>query len=146
MLVPVPRSAPLADGALWPSRVICDVLAANGFGSEVAPLLVRTRAVRKSSFSPAAERPLWLEHFESIKVDAATLFQPERIAIVDDVLTMGRTSYACAERLRETFPEAQIRIFAMIRTQGFLPDIERFINPSVGIIIGYDSGKTHRDP
>lgn len=145
-LVPVPRSAPLADGALWPSRVICDVLAANGFGRDVAPFLMRTRAVRKSSTSPAAERPLWPEHFESIEVDAATLFRPEHITVVDDVLTMGRTSYACAQRLREVFPEAEIRIFAMIRTQGFIPDIGSFIDPSIGIINGFASGKTHRDP
>lgn len=122
------------------------MLAASGFGRDVAPFLVRTHAVRKSSSSPAAERPLWPEHFESIEVDAATLFQPERITVVDDVLTMGRTSYACAERLRETFPEAEIRIFAMIRTQGLIPDIERFIDPSIGIISGFASGRTHRNP
>lgn len=145
-LVPVPKSAPLVEGALWPSRVICDVLRSNGFGMDVAPFLVRARAVRRSSTSPAAERPLWIEHFESIEVDPAPLFQPKCITLVDDVLTMGRTSYACAERLREVFPDTEIRIFAMIRTQGLIPDIERFVDPSVGTITGYDSGRTHRAP
>lgn len=144
-LVPVPRSAPLPEGALWPSRAICEVLVANGFGRDVGAFLRRTRAVRKSSTTPAADRPLWPEHFDSIEVDR-TLLQPERITIVDDVLTMGRTSYACAERLREAFPEVEIRIFAMIRTQGLIPDIDRTVDPATGIIRGFDSGKTLRDP
>lgn len=144
-LVPVPRSSPLPEGALWPSRAICEVLALHGFGREVELLLARTHAVRKSSASPAAERPLWHEHFESISV-SATLLRPARITLIDDVLTMGRTSYACAERLKEAFPETEIRTFAMIRTQGFLPEIERILDPSTGIVSGYASGKTHRDP
>lgn len=144
-LVPVPRSAPLPEGALWPSKAICEVLVANGFGGEIGLLLTRTRAVRKSSASPAAERPLWPEHFDSIAVDQ-TLLQPEAITIVDDVLTMGRTSYACAERLRSAFPDVEIRIFAMIRTQGLTPEIDKTVDPSIGIVRGFDSGRTHRDP
>jgi len=65
---------------------------------------------------------------------------------VDDVLTMGRTSFACAELLRDVCPDAEIRIFAMIRTQGLQEDIERIVDPATGIIIGYPSGKTHRGP
>ncbi|WBU58812.1 hypothetical protein [Paracoccus sediminicola] len=144
-LVPVPRSAPLPEGALWPAKVICDVLHGQGFGQEVQPYLRRTRAVPRSSNSLAAERPLVPVHMESIEAERP-FFVPDKITIVDDVLTMGRTSFACAELLREVCPNTEIRIFAMIRTQGLQNDIEKIVDPATGIIVGYPSGKTHRDP
>lgn len=144
-LVPVPRSAPLADGALWPGMVIADRLQANGFGGEVLPLIERITAVRKSSTSPASERPLIHEHIESLQVNME-LANPAQITLVDDVLTMGRTMCACAKVLSEQFPDAEIRAFAMIRTLGFVDDIEKIVDPSIGTIIGHTSGKSHRDP
>lgn len=144
-LVPVPRSAPLPDGALWPARVICDVLHEYGFGQDVQTYLKRTKAVSRSSNSPAAERPLVPVHMETIEAERP-FFVPDKITIVDDVLTMGRTSFACAELLRAVCPGADIRIFAMIRTQGLQEDIDTIVDPATGIIIGYPSGKTHRDP
>ena len=144
-LVPVPRSAPLADGALWPAKVICDVLHAHGFGGEVQSYLRRIRAIPKSSSSPAAERPLVPDHLGSITAERP-FFPPEKITIVDDVLTMGRTSFACAELMRAVCPDAEIRIFAMIRTQGLQDDITAIVDPSTGTVTGFDSGKTHRDP
>ena len=144
-LVPVPRSAPLAVGALWPAKVLADTLVANGYGHEVLPLIERVAAVRKSSSSPASERPLIHEHVESMSVDA-DLIQPDQITIVDDVLTMGRTMFACASLLRDAFPNAEIRAFAMIRTQGMVDNIDRIFDPSVGTITGYPSGKSYRDP
>jgi hypothetical protein len=60
---------------------------------------------------------------------------------------MGRTAFACAQRLHEAFPSAEIRVFAMIRTQGFINDIEKIVDPAAGTIIYYPaSGKTFRDP
>lgn len=144
-LVPAPRSAPLPDGALWPAKVICDVLHEHGFGQDVHAYLTRTKAVPRSSNSPAAERPLVPVHLASIEAERP-FFVPDKITIVDDVLTMGRTSFACAELLRAVCPNAEIRIFAMIRTQGLQDDIEKIVDPDTGIIVGYPSGKTHRDP
>jgi len=144
-LVPAPRSAPLPEGALWPSRVICDVLHRHSFGADVRPLLTRTTAIPRSSHSPAAERPLVHDHMASIAVDR-TMFAPDAITLVDDVLTMGRTTFACAERLHKAYPSAAIRIFALIRTQGIQEEIKAIVDPSIGTIIGYPSGKTHRDP
>ena len=132
VLVPVPRSAPLREGALWPSRVICDVLVEHGFGREVLPMLERIRALPKSSHSPAAERPLIHDHIDSMDVDKP-LFCPDTITIVDDVLTMGRTSFSCAEMIRGVCPNADIRVFALIRTQGFVEDIDKIVDPSVGL-------------
>ena len=144
-LVPVPRSAPLSEGALWPAKVIAEVLAEGGYGREVLPLLERVIAVQKSSSSPAKERPLTHEHVESLRV-RQDLLEPTSITLVDDVLTMGRTTYACATLLQQSLPRAEIRIFAMIRTQGMIEDIDVIFDPSVGTIVGYPSGKTFRDP
>ncbi|GAB4228034.1 MAG: hypothetical protein Kow0032_07870 [Methyloligellaceae bacterium] len=144
--VPVPRSAPLAEGALWPSRVIADILAGAGLGGSVLPCVERLTAVRKSSSSPAKERPSVAEHYESLGVEDQ-LIKPAEITLVDDVLTQGRTMIACALRLQEAFPDAVIRGFAMIRTQGFVDNLERIVDPSIGVIRYYEnSGKTFRDP
>ena len=144
-LVPVPRSAPLPHNALWPAKVIADVLESNGFGREVRALIERTVAVRKSSTSPANERPLITEHMASMQV-RADMLPPDAITLVDDVLTKGSTTVACANLLQECFPNATIRVFAMIRTQGLVNEIERIADPSTGTIIGYDSGRPYRDP
>jgi len=144
-LVPVPRSAPLTAGALWPSKVIADTLLEGYLGREVLPCIRRVSAVRKSSTSPANERPLWTEHYASLVVDKP-LFDPVTITLIDDVLTMGRTAYACAQRLKDTFPNAEVKFFALIRTQGLIPDIEKIVEPSIGTITGYSSGKTLRNP
>ena len=144
-LVPVPRSAPLTENAVWPSKVIADVLLANGYGGEVRALIERVTAVRKSSTAPAAERPSIPEHMASMQVNADML-APDQITLVDDVLTKGSTTVACANLLQERFPDATIRIFAMMRTQGFVDDIEKIVDPSVGTIIGHASGKPFRDP
>lgn len=144
-LVPVPRNAPLPEGALWPSRVIADLLVEGGFGGEVLPCIERITAVQRSASAKPEDRPLWTTHYESLQVEGG-LLAPAQITLVDDVLTLGRTTYACAQRIREAFPQAELRIFAMMRTQGFLPDIEALVDPSTGTITGYPSGKTHRDP
>lgn len=144
-LVPVPRSAPLVDGALWPTLVIATALAKVGYGKEVLPLVERVTAVARSSTSRPENRPLVHEHRQSMRV-LSELISPKEITIVDDVLTQGRTSVACAGLLSEEFPSATIRIFAMMRTQGLQENITRLFDPEVGIITEYPSGKTFREP
>jgi predicted amidophosphoribosyltransferase len=144
-LVPVPRSSPLVEGALWPPLVIATELAGAGYGKEVRPLLERVEAVAKSSISLPENRPLVGTHKESIRVKR-DLVIPEKITLIDDVLTQGRTTLACAELLREAFPQTEVKIFAVLRTQGLQPDIEKLFDPAVGRITGFQSGKTYRDP
>lgn len=74
------------------------------------------------------------------------MFQPGSITLVDDVLTKGSTTVACANLLQAHFPAATIRIFAMLRTQGLIDEIEKIVDPSVGTIVGHDSGEPYREP
>lgn len=146
-LVPVPRSAPMRDSdAVWPSRIICAALFDAGYGGAVEALIERVSAVPKSAFASAGERPTVQVHKASLRAQSG-LLPPEQITLVDDVLTMGRTTAACAELLQEAYPSASIRIFAVMRTLGFVDEIEAVFDPCVGTIISYhSSGKTHREP
>lgn len=147
-LVPIPRSAPLPDNALWPARVICERFRLGGFARDILPCVARTKAIRKSSSSAgAANRPSVQEQYDSLRVSRDGLFVPERITLVDDVLTLGRTAFACAMRLHEAFPHAEIKLFAVIRTKGFDPELAKFVDPEIGqISYNSNSGKTSRVP
>lgn len=145
ILVPVPRSAPIKEDALWPSRVVADILCAAGYGAGVEALVTRISPVRKSAFSAVGERPLVHTHKESFRV-RSDLLPPGQITLVDDVLTKGATTAACAELLQEEYPNATIRIFAVMRTRGFVDDIETVFDPCVGRIVSHASGNPYREP
>ena len=144
--VPVPKSHPLRDGALWPSLVIAEGLRQLGFGETVSSLIKRTSAIKKSATAGWGNRPSVSDHYRTLEVER-DIFQPLKITLIDDVLTKGSTVFACARHLHEHFPKAEIRAFALFRTQGYITDIETFIDPSVGTIsynVETDSGA--RDP
>ena len=82
----------------------------------------------------------------AVRRSRAHLVAGRSVLLVDDVLTKGSTTMACANLLQKSFPAATIRIFAMIRTQGLVDDIEKIVDPSIGTIIGHDSGKPYRNP
>lgn len=146
-LVPIPRSAPLTEGALWPSMVIAEKLLQNGLGHEVLPLIERISPIRKSAYQDGADaRPLVPEHMETLQVNTE-LITPTRITLIDDVVTAGRTAMACAIKLLEVFPDAEISLFAVIRTMSFVPDIDQIFAPEIGQINYFEaSGKTRREP
>jgi len=56
------------------------------------------------------------------------------LCLVDDVITKGATMLAAASRLGETYPRATIIGFALVRTLGFVEDIDRIVEPAVGTI------------
>lgn len=130
LLVPVPGSAPV-QGARWVGERLAWCLKEMGLAAEVWPILHRRQAVRKSAFAAAGERPSVLEHYASFAIDRAPM-EPApvgrggfacdfrgarlRLTLVDDVITRGRTMLAGAMRLREAFPGAEIRAFALLRT------------------------------
>ena len=148
VLVPIPGSAPQKSGdSLWVSRVICERLHNSGFGKEVWAALKRIQAVPKSAFAKPGERPDVKKHFDSMAVEADGLFLPDKITLIDDVLTRGRTSYAAAWRINEACPNADLKIFAIIRTQGLIPEIAKIKDPSTGVIrYNAESEDVDRDP
>jgi hypothetical protein len=131
--IPAPRSAPLLDGALWPARRIAEELIRRGLGADLIPMVTRTRPVQKSSRAQPGERTTIAEHLESLGLDSV-LANPERITIVDDVVTKGRMLLAVATLLARRFPAADIRAFALVRTMGLQPEVERILAPCVGVI------------
>lgn len=133
-LVPAPRSAPLRDAqALWPARVICDALVARGFGKLVAPCVMRTQQVPKSAAALKGERPTVDRHLETLAIEG-TLFSPKQITVVDDFVTAGRMLFATCCVVKERFPDAEVRAFALVRTRNLVPDIDRIVDPCEGTI------------
>lgn len=144
-LVPAPRSAPLpSKQSLWPALRVCEALRAHGFGKEVLPCLKRVTAVRRSSLSRPGERPRPHEHAESMQVDAV-IAPPDKITLVDDVVTKGATLLAGASLLKDTFYTADVRAFALIRTLGLVPEIDAVIQPVIGTISSF-YGEAERSP
>jgi hypothetical protein len=132
-LVPLPRSTPLMQGALWPAQKICDALMHAGVAEQVNPLLERVRPVARSSQAPPGERPGIPEHYASFiahqRIDVS-----DRILLVDDVVTKGSTAIAAASHIIEAYPDASVHLFAVIRTKGMVADIERILDPAFGHI------------
>jgi hypothetical protein len=134
VVVPVPRRAPLVGpDALWPSRNICEALVESGHARETRTYIERRVAVPKSAWSEAGGRPSVERHYDSIEVER-TLEHHDRITVVDDVVTKGATLLASVARISESFPGATVLGFALVRTRGFVPDVERIVDPVVGSI------------
>ena len=144
-LVPAPRSSITRESDLWPALEICKLLQSLGLGT-VAPCLTRKVPIKKSSlFFNADQRPSIAEQFASMAVE--NYVPTENITLVDDVLTLGRTSIAGASKLAERFPNATIRVFALIRTMGVIPEIDDILSVQVGTITYYPaSGKCSCNP
>jgi hypothetical protein len=144
LLVPVPGSAPYAEGTVWAAEHLAIALINEGLGGEAWPGLHRIRAVRKSATAAPAERPTVSVHYESFDIERRPI-TPERILLVDDVITRGRTLLAAASRVRDAFPHAQIRAFALVRTLGLVAGVEQLLDPCKGEI-RWRCGDAHRSP
>jgi predicted amidophosphoribosyltransferase len=133
VLVPVPASWRYIQGRSWPAERIAVALANSGLGEGPWPVLRRAHAVRKSATSVAAARPSVEAHYESFSVET-TATRAATIVLVDDVVTQGRTLLAAAARMREAFPCAGIRGFALLRTQGMTRGVRHLLEPCIGEI------------
>jgi predicted amidophosphoribosyltransferase len=144
ILIPVPGSAPHSMGTHWTADELVDAMVSQGLGAAAWRGLRRMRAVRRSATSAAGKRPTVTVHYDSFAIDYAAT-PPESIILVDDVVTKGRTLLAAATRIREAFPRAEIRAFALLRTMGMVPSVEQLLDPCRGEI-RWRAGDAHRDP
>lgn len=159
VLVPVPRSTP-GRHADWVGERLAWCLKELGLAAEVRPVLRRRYAVRKSAYAAAGERPSVHEHYASFAVErspsdgvlssrSSAVCERRgnelRLTLIDDVITRGRTLLAAAARLREAFPQAEIRAFALLRTLGPAETLRQILDPCEGEV-RWISGDARRRP
>ena len=144
-LVPVPPST-CAAPVCWAAWQLASALHALGLARGVWVGLVRRSPVRKSATALVGERPTVHQHYGSLAVRcAAPQALTERVVLIDDVITRGRTLLAAAARLRGTLPHADVRAFALVRTLGFVSHLERLVAPCEGVVY-WAGGDARREP
>ena len=126
ILVPTPGSALLVEGGFWGPKWIAEGLVSAGLGSEVLPCLVRSTPVAKSAFQAPGERPDAQRHFDTIEVS--------ELPLGGGRITKGSTLLGAASRLATVLSSHTPRAFALVRTMGLRPDVERIVDPCVGTI------------
>jgi predicted amidophosphoribosyltransferase len=144
VLVPVPGCAPCAPGASWTAEHLAAALVNEGLGRAAWAGLHRIRAVPKSATAARGQRPTVNLHYESLMIDRYPT-TPEKIVLIDDVVTKGRTLLAAASRVHEAFPCTHIRAFALVRTMGLISGVQRLVDPCRGEI-SWRAGDAHRSP
>jgi predicted amidophosphoribosyltransferase len=112
---------------------MCEAARAACFGGLFLPCLKRVTAVAKSALASAGGRSTLQQHYDSMRANRP-VERPDKITIVDDIVTKGATLLAGASLLREAFPDDEVRLFALVRTRGLVPEIERIVDPVVGSI------------
>lgn len=144
LLIPMPRSAPRRQVDLWPAELLAKALVAEGLGAQVLAVLERTFRVQKSAFAQLGRRPKAADHLASFKVIRPAI-QPERITVVDDVITTGATMLAAISAVSDAVPDASVRGFAFIRTQS-TGELEAIRRPTLSCVDLLPGGLTHRRP
>lgn len=157
VLVPVPGSAPSAS-MVWAAQRLAVALHGVGLGQIVWPGIERRFPVRKSATALNGDRPRVRQHYESFSVTGSPSItgslarvctrrptRPERFVLIDDVITKGRTILAAAIRLYESFPNTDIRAFALVRTMGFLARVADAMEPCEGFVT-WAGGDARREP
>ena len=143
-LVPVPGCSP----ACATSTAACRLAMAFhelGLAHEVWPGIARRIPVNRSATALLGKRPTVREHYESFAIGTTRGRSPHRIVLIDDVITKGRTLLAAGARLRREFPRADVRAFALVRTLGYVGQIDRLLAPCEGVVY-WARGDARREP
>ncbi len=144
-LVPMPRSHPLNPGDLWPAFEFCKALLRAGYPGRLAPLLERVAVVQKAATANPGMRPGPNDHRRTIRAVTGEI-PPARIVVVDDFITRGASFVGVHPVLREAFPDAQLHMFAVVRTRSG-EEVQDIIFPVEGkITYRADSGYLQRNP
>lgn len=145
ILVPTPSSSLQKANSLWVPQRLAKAMVKEGLGKDSIECLSRITPIRKAQTSHASDRPKALEHYNSIGI-VETLDSPNEILLVDDIITRGSTFLGAANKLADSYPNANIRAFAAMRTISNPDEFEKFIDPCVGTIKLRDDGTTIRRP
>jgi predicted amidophosphoribosyltransferase len=145
VLVPAPRSSPIAKSGLYPSKIICQHLVEFGLGKDVQVILERTKAVPKAAFQKNPDdRPTIPQHYASMRIQS-DIPAPSSIILVDDVITSGAMSIASASRIKDAFPDSNVQAFALIRTMSGI-EVDDLINICFGTIKMRSADRSSRVP
>ena len=139
--VPIPSSKLSKPNTLHVPLEICNELK-KIYSSEVSNCLTRHSPIEKSSHHyNKEERPTVLQHLESIALNS-NLVYTDIIILVDDVLTTGTTSIACAKILKDRYPDKRIAVFALLRpTHELANDVPNFRHIEKGKITLFSTMK-----
>jgi hypothetical protein len=143
VLVPVPGASTKVRG-MWAAAKLAQALVQEGLGKVAWHGLHRVVPVPKSATAAPGGRPTVSRHYESLLMDRPPV-KPASVLLIDDVITRGRTLLAAAARVRETFPDAQVRAFALLRTMGMIAAVEQLLDPCTGEI-KWQRGDAQRTP
>jgi hypothetical protein len=143
VLIPVPGSTPRVRGT-WAAADLARALVKEGLGTMTWHGLHRVVPVQKPATAAPGGRPTVSRHYDSLLMEHSPV-QLTSVILIDDVITKGRTLLAAATRVRERFPEAQVRAFALLRTMGMIAGVEHLLEPCTGEI-RWRAGDAHRIP
>jgi hypothetical protein len=144
-LIPLPPHQPqLTLGLPTAAQALAHELHRGGVGTVVWPTLYRRTAIAKSAWSRPSSRPDFQQHVQSLRLASLTL-PAQRLLLIDDVVTRGRTLLSAAATLHRAFPRAHIQALALIRTEGVSSDIDAIAAPVNGVI-RYVVGDAFRSP
>lgn len=141
--VPIPSSKLSKPNTLHVPLEICNELK-KIYPSEVSNCLTRHIPIEKSSqHFNKDERPTVSRHLESISLNSALIYT-DNIILVDDVLTRGTTSIACAKILNDRYPNKRIAVFALLRpTHELANDVPNFRHIEKGKITLFNTMKCY---